>query len=84
MKFKNSRVEIFIGCLCTDQFSTEKKPRTVAIHILQESLKLFQHFSDPQQVTKLLNKNSSKKTFSRGVKNSWDGNSVNVCKSGTV
>ena len=53
MQFGNSRVEIFIGCLCADQFIQNAKPHTVAIQILQESLKLFKNFSVALQIKKL-------------------------------
>ena len=65
-------------------FLQKAKPHTVAIQILQESLRLFKNFSLAQHIAKLLNKKSGKKTFSRSVKNSWAGNRVKVCKECTV
>jgi len=63
VQFKNSRVEIFIGCLCSD-WSLQ------ILQIIKESLKVFHNVLLTQHFTKFLNKNSSQKTFSKSVKNS--------------
>ena len=80
MVVKNSRVEILIGRLCTKINFLQKESHTVAIQLLQESLKLLKHFSVAQQITKLLKKNFAQKTLSRSVKNSCAENSDNLCK----
>ena len=74
-KFKNSRLEIFIGCLCADKFSTKNKATRSCYSNTTRIPKILKNFSDAQQITKLLTKNSGQKTSYKSVKNSCAVNS---------
>ena len=79
MLFLNSRVEIFIGYACTDQFPTKNIATYSYCSNITKILITFSDFFGRTTDYIIVKKNSGQNTFSRSV-NSFAEQHVNLCK----